>query len=173
MAPLSGFAPSRTTFFTRLQRSRPILIMSSIPGYPAKKSDWFWCVLGCVWGAGLMVHVAPFLHWSHARIPAALIHWLVYLPLSAVAVLAFRALLQIAPEAPHESKNVDYISRLDHLRFLAAILVVMFHFYHGMIPMEAYSGNPLLTLFSEGSSGVDLFFVAVMCSSTSPAIATS
>jgi peptidoglycan/LPS O-acetylase OafA/YrhL len=133
--------------------------MKAIPGYPAKKSDWFWCIMGCVWGAGLLVHVAPFLHWSHARTPAALIHWIVYLPLSAVAVLAFRALLALAPEAPNESKNVGYISRLDHLRFFAAILVVMFHFYHGLVPLEDSSQNPLLTLFGEGSSGVDLFFV--------------
>jgi peptidoglycan/LPS O-acetylase OafA/YrhL len=133
--------------------------MKAIPGFPAKKSDWFWVSVGCVWGAGLLVYVAPFLHWSHARGPAALIHWAVYLPVSAVVVLAYRALLELVPEASNESKNLGYISRLDHLRFFAAMLVVMFHFYHGLIPLEAYSENPLLTLFSEGSSGVDLFFV--------------
>ncbi len=118
-----------------------------------------WSVVGCVWGAGLLAHGVPFLHWSHAPLAATFLHWLVYLPVSALLVVGFRALLGLAPEAASESKNVGYIARLDHLRFFAAVLVVMYHFYHGLVPLEAKSDNPLLSLFGEGSSGVDLFFV--------------
>ncbi len=133
--------------------------MISAFGRLEKKSAWAWPVAGCIWGAGLLVHDVPFLHWSHAPVAAAILQWLAYLPVAALLVAGFRALLQLAPEAANESKNVGYIGRLDHLRFFAAILVVMYHFYHGIVPLEAMSNNPLLSLFGEGSSGVDLFFV--------------
>lgn len=51
-----------------------------------------------------------------------------------------------------------YLSRLDHLRFLAAALVVLYHFCIrsvGDIPTH----NPLLSMIDEGHTGVALFMV--------------
>jgi len=57
-----------------------------------------------------------------------------------------------------ESRNINYISKLDHLRFFAAFLVLLYHNYsstHGW-----YRGqNPLISLISEGNTGVALFMV--------------
>lgn len=58
------------------------------------------------------------------------------------------------------SRNLDYIPRLDHLRLLAALLVVGFHFFH----YNAGLWQPLphlawLGLITEGHTGVSLFFV--------------
>lgn len=58
------------------------------------------------------------------------------------------------------SRNLDYIPRLDHLRLLAALLVLAFHFFHynaGLwqpLPHLAWFG-----LVTEGHTGVSLFFV--------------
>ncbi len=51
-----------------------------------------------------------------------------------------------------------YLSRLDHLRFLAASLVVMFHFFH-LTQGDLRSGNPLVSLIDEGHTGIALFMV--------------
>jgi peptidoglycan/LPS O-acetylase OafA/YrhL len=51
-----------------------------------------------------------------------------------------------------------YLSRLDHLRFLAASLVVLFHFFHHT-QGDLRSGNPLVTLVDEGHTGIALFMV--------------
>lgn len=58
-----------------------------------------------------------------------------------------------------QSKNFPYNARLDHLRFLAAMLVFVFHMfhylYHGWQPA---SERPWLGVVSEGHTGVALFF---------------
>ncbi len=56
------------------------------------------------------------------------------------------------------SKNTSYLSRLDHLRFLAALLVIAFHF-HGNTAVDMDTRNPFLVLIREGESGVSLFMV--------------
>ncbi|WP_099866388.1 acyltransferase family protein [Pararhizobium haloflavum] len=59
-----------------------------------------------------------------------------------------------------QSKNVSYIPRLDHLRLLAALLVVCFHFFHfylgGWQPLPQWF---FLAPVTEGHTGVALFFV--------------
>lgn len=59
-----------------------------------------------------------------------------------------------------QSKNVDYLPRLDHLRLLAALLVVAFHgFHHFLGGWQPRPGQPWLAPVSEGHTGVALFFV--------------
>lgn len=57
------------------------------------------------------------------------------------------------------SQNMAYLPRLDHLRFLAAGLVLAFHLYHYFF--HHWQPNPdaaLLGFIVEGHSGVGLFF---------------
>ena len=51
-----------------------------------------------------------------------------------------------------------YLTRLDHLRFFAAALVVLFHYFHTQIG-DLRSGNPLVSLIDEGHTGIALFMV--------------
>jgi peptidoglycan/LPS O-acetylase OafA/YrhL len=51
-----------------------------------------------------------------------------------------------------------HLSRLDHLRFLAAGLVVVYHYSHSNLPQWSGS-NPLVNLVREGHTGVGLFLV--------------
>lgn len=55
------------------------------------------------------------------------------------------------------SKNTTYISRLDHLRFFAALLVLLYHFHGSAIPDGTI--NPFLIVVKNGESGVGLFMV--------------
>lgn len=55
------------------------------------------------------------------------------------------------------SKNTAYLSRLDHLRFFAALLVAAYHFHGG--PALMASLNPLTVFVKEGETGVTLFMV--------------
>lgn len=55
------------------------------------------------------------------------------------------------------SKNTAYLPRLDHLRFVAAAIVIAYHFRAPAIAPD--SVNPLLLLLREGYSGVTLFMV--------------
>ncbi|MFJ3367858.1 acyltransferase family protein [Pseudomonas sp. NPDC086251] len=55
------------------------------------------------------------------------------------------------------SKNTAYLSRLDHLRFFAALLVAAYHFHGG--PALTPSLNPLTVFVKEGEAGVSLFMV--------------
>ncbi|UCE32479.1 MAG: acyltransferase, partial [Burkholderiales bacterium] len=48
--------------------------------------------------------------------------------------------------------------RLDHLRFVAAALVVAFHAFHRHVP-DLRADNPLLSLIDEGHTGIGLFMV--------------
>lgn len=52
----------------------------------------------------------------------------------------------------------SYLSRLDHLRFFAAALVVLFHYLHSRVG-DLHSGNLLVSLFDEGHTGIALFMV--------------
>jgi peptidoglycan/LPS O-acetylase OafA/YrhL len=51
-----------------------------------------------------------------------------------------------------------HLSRLDHLRFLAAGVVAVYHYSHPNLPQWS-SSNPLVNLVREGHTGVALFIV--------------
>lgn len=57
-----------------------------------------------------------------------------------------------------QTQQLPYLSRLDHLRFLAASLVVLFHFFHHT-QGDLRSSNPLVSLIDEGHTGIALFMV--------------
>jgi peptidoglycan/LPS O-acetylase OafA/YrhL len=53
-----------------------------------------------------------------------------------------------------------YNARLDHIRFLAVMMVVFWHYrgeLHAVLPQTYAPGFPLLSLFDEGHTGVGLF----------------
>jgi peptidoglycan/LPS O-acetylase OafA/YrhL len=54
--------------------------------------------------------------------------------------------------------QAPYLERLDHLRFYAAALVVLFHFFHNYAP-DLRAANPLMSLIDEGHTGIGLFMV--------------
>lgn len=54
--------------------------------------------------------------------------------------------------------QAPYLERLDHLRFYAATLVVLFHFFHAYAP-DLRADNPLMSLIDEGHTGIGLFMV--------------
>lgn len=56
------------------------------------------------------------------------------------------------------AQHRPYLQRLDHLRFHAAALVLLFHFFHSQLP-DLKSGNVLVSLIDEGHSGIALFMV--------------
>lgn len=56
------------------------------------------------------------------------------------------------------AQHRPYLQRLDHLRFYAAALVLLFHFFHSKFP-DLKSGNALVSLIDEGHSGIALFMV--------------
>ncbi len=55
-----------------------------------------------------------------------------------------------------QSANIAYLPRLDHLRFYAAFIVLVYHF---ALPQITELDNPLLLVFREGYGGVSLFMV--------------
>ena len=58
-----------------------------------------------------------------------------------------------------QSQSGLYIARLDHLRFFAASLVVLYHTFHRTVPVDVHPLNPLLLLVDEGHTAVTLFLV--------------
>ena len=56
------------------------------------------------------------------------------------------------------SEQTAYLERLDHLRLLAAALVVCFHAFHRQVG-DLKPDNPLLSLIDEGHTGIGLFMV--------------
>jgi len=57
------------------------------------------------------------------------------------------------------SEHKPYIPRVDHLRFVAALIVLLYHSFHHWVPLDIHPRNPLLTLIDEGHTGVGLFMV--------------
>ena len=58
-----------------------------------------------------------------------------------------------------ESLNTEYLDRLDHLRFVAAGLVVLYHYFSDIVGLSYWGGNPALSMIDEGHTGVALFMV--------------
>ncbi|ARU54367.1 MAG: acyltransferase [Pseudomonadales bacterium] len=59
-----------------------------------------------------------------------------------------------------KSSNLPYEPKLDHLRFLAALIVFLFHVYHFYyLKWHAHEENAWMGLIIEGHTGVSLFFV--------------
>lgn len=58
-----------------------------------------------------------------------------------------------------ESLNTEYLDRLDHLRFVAAGLVVLYHYFHDIVGLSYWGNNPALSIIDEGHTGVALFMV--------------
>ena len=56
-------------------------------------------------------------------------------------------------------EHKPYLPRVDHLRFVAAMIVLLFHTFHHWVPLDIHPRNPLLTLIDEGLTGVGLFMV--------------
>jgi peptidoglycan/LPS O-acetylase OafA/YrhL len=54
-----------------------------------------------------------------------------------------------------QSKSIGYIEKLDHVRFLAAVMVLMFHLELLTKPRT----SEWIPIFHEGHSGVQLFMV--------------
>lgn len=60
----------------------------------------------------------------------------------------------------NSSRNIAYIGRMDHLRFYAAALVVVYHgFVESMGHFGEVSSNPIKGLFMQGHTGVGLFLI--------------
>jgi peptidoglycan/LPS O-acetylase OafA/YrhL len=57
------------------------------------------------------------------------------------------------------SSNASYLRRVDHLRFYAAALVVVYHSFHTFNGVPIAPQNPLMSLIYEGHTGVSLFMV--------------
>lgn len=65
-----------------------------------------------------------------------------------------------------KSQNINYLPKLDHLRFFAALLVTIYHYYHfksahyipGYDPTDL-SSKPTSAFIIEGHTGVSLFLV--------------
>lgn len=56
------------------------------------------------------------------------------------------------------SKNTTYMSRLDHLRFFAAFLVLIYH-WHAWTMITGHDDGISLSIIKEGETGVSLFMV--------------
>jgi peptidoglycan/LPS O-acetylase OafA/YrhL len=122
--------------------------------------------LQLIWGLLVSLWVALIAAWQWPLFPispeAALttaVFFPIYFVLCAFAIAGFYRLKGAQPEKTIESKNIGRIARLDHLRFYAAALVVLYHYYSTAVPPAARTSNFFLNIVNEGSSGVDIFFV--------------
>jgi peptidoglycan/LPS O-acetylase OafA/YrhL len=118
-----------------------------------------WVGIFSVWIGSLVAILSPWLSWHHHPLEGSLIQGVLASLISYLVGITFLLLIKSAPSVETESKNIYYIPRLDHLRFLAASLVVLYHYFHTNISPEASATSLAGKLISQGSSGVDLFFV--------------
>jgi peptidoglycan/LPS O-acetylase OafA/YrhL len=58
-----------------------------------------------------------------------------------------------------QSKNIEYVERLDHLRFLAAATVLLFHTYLSVRTTSRVADPFVIPLIEQGHTGVPLFMV--------------
>ncbi|MBB2887389.1 MULTISPECIES: acyltransferase [Pseudomonas] len=78
---------------------------------------------------------------------------------SILTVLRRDSVLAIIIDRPAESKNTRYEPRLDHLRFMAASMVIFYHCFTDNFALGHSTYNPLLGLVEQGHMGVGLFMV--------------
>jgi peptidoglycan/LPS O-acetylase OafA/YrhL len=121
--------------------------------------ELFWSVAVSAWISVILAWLWPFWQIPGHRLWAAAAQFILCLLLGLVAAGCFFAANGTVPTKTVESKNIGHIARLNHLRFFAAVLVVLYHFYHSAVPLEARGKNVLLNVIAEGSSAVGLFFV--------------
>lgn len=58
-----------------------------------------------------------------------------------------------------QSRNLVYMPRIDHLRFIACLIVFSFHFFQYLSPnYEIFDMYPWTAIISEGHTGIGLFF---------------
>ena len=139
--------------------------MSSLPGWipaPLRQNGPLhltWAVLASAWIALVAAWQWPLFSLGDQGLATTALFFLIYLPFAAAAVGGFVALIGPELEQTVESKNVARIARLDHLRFLAAALVVLYHYFGKVVSVDAHSRNILSNILVQGSSGVDIFFV--------------
>ena len=74
-------------------------------------------------------------------------------------ILRSDSFLSTVVDRPVGSKNLKYDSRLDHLRFLAAAMVIFYHCFTDNFGLGHSTYNPLLGLIEQGHMGVGLFMV--------------
>jgi peptidoglycan/LPS O-acetylase OafA/YrhL len=118
-----------------------------------------WGVLVAIWAALLAAWQWPLFQVNHDAGLTTLLFFAVYLVVAVLAVGFFFAFKGGEPEKTVESKNIHRIPRLDHLRFFAAALVVLYHYFGKIVPVDVNGRNLLFNLMLEGRSGVDIFFV--------------
>ncbi len=85
----------------------------------------------------------------------------VLLVVTALLYLALRRdrILEVLVDRPVHSKNMKYVSRLDHLRFLAASMVIFYHTFTDNFGLGHSTYNPFMGLVEQGHMGVGLFMV--------------
>lgn len=96
---------------------------------------------------------------SFTAIAATYAAFLIALTAILRSILRRDALLAIVVDRPISSKNLKYVSRLDHLRFLAAAMVIFYHRFTDNFGLGHSTFNPLLGLIEQGHMGVGLFMV--------------
>jgi peptidoglycan/LPS O-acetylase OafA/YrhL len=118
-----------------------------------------WSILAAVWVAVIAAWQWPLFPVGTSAGLTLGVFFVLYLAVAGLALAAFFLVQGVVPEKTIASKNIDRIPRLDHLRFFAAVLVVLYHYYSTTVPVAARANQFFLNLVNEGSSGVDIFFV--------------
>ena len=117
-------------------------------------------ILSSIWLAAVVAAVWPFPSFVDSPALAFGLHFAEFLAVSLALVAGVQRLVLALPDRDLQSKNIgDHFFRLDHLRGVAAVMVVIYHCYHAIVGNVTSSRHILLNVLSEGSSGVDLFFV--------------
>jgi peptidoglycan/LPS O-acetylase OafA/YrhL len=86
----------------------------------------------------------------------------VFLAATFVSLIVLKFAVPIASPAENARgplADTAYLSRLDHLRFGAATVVLLYHFFHDYVSAGFHSLNPLFALVGDGHTGVALFMV--------------
>jgi peptidoglycan/LPS O-acetylase OafA/YrhL len=118
-----------------------------------------WAVLAALWIALVGAWQWPLLAPADPSIVTFLPVAALYFGVAALGIGGLLALTGREREPTVESKNIERISRLDHLRFFAAALVIFYHYFGKVVPPDPHRRNLLSNLMMEGNSGVDVFFV--------------
>jgi peptidoglycan/LPS O-acetylase OafA/YrhL len=121
--------------------------------------ELLWSILGSAWISAVLSWRWPFWQIPGHALWGAAAQFILCFAFCSVVAWCFFAANGTVPIKTVESKNIGHISRLNHLRFFAAVLVVLYHFYHSAVPLTARNRNVILNVIGEGSSAVGLFFV--------------